>query len=217
MTWPWPVILVGLIYLIQKMDSVASNHQTIPLHASYNDDYFSTRPLQLLSVKNWICNHVNNGSLVDSISKVPLMEPLHSTILGISKNDKEALQRLFAYIDLKGGPPTFKRRPVYLLSFGYALFIYATQILKQDLVAKVELDDDSWIDFVTNSLNASEFAARIIRENVPLSKSILKEWNDMASFEENVMDNKGLISLFIKEQMYTVFHFTIIIIYTSYS
>ena len=81
----------------------------------------------------------------------------------------------------------------------------------------VELDDDSWIDFVANSSNASEFVAGIIRENVPLPKSILKEWNDMASFEENVMDNKGLISLFIKEQMYTVFHFTIIIIYTSYS
>ena len=180
------------------MAQIADN-QTISMHTKYDDEYFSTRPLQLLGLKKWFCHNVNNGGLLDSISKVP-PEPVYSTMLGISKNDNEALQRLWAYIQLKGGPSDFQSRPVYLMSFGYALFIYATRILKQDLLAKVESDDDSWVDLLANSLNAGEYTNQIIRENVPLTKNILKEWNDMASFEENKIDGK--ISLFIKGKMY---------------
>ena len=182
------------------MALIIESNQTIPLHASYmiyDDDYFATRPLLLLCLKNWIDNDSNNVINNNRVS-------LFSATFGISKNDNEALQRLWTYIDQKGGNLAFQRKPVYLLSFGYALFVYATQFLKEDLVTKVESNDDSWIDLLASDLNAGDYTAKIIKENVPLSKNILKEWNAMASFEDNLKNDKGLISLFLKKEMYSL-------------
>ena len=142
--------------------ALIESNRTIPLYASYDDEFFSTRPLLLLALKNWIDDDINNV--------INNKMPLFSAMFGIRKNDKEALQSLLAYISQKGGPSAFKRRPVYLMSFGYGIFIYATQILKQDVLSKVKSGDDSWIDLLANSLNAGEYTAKIIRENFLLSK-----------------------------------------------
>ena len=173
---------------------------------TYDDEYFATRPVQLLAVTKWLRDYPQIKQEFDASNVLEQIEasnpnlptdPLFSAILGIQKDDQEALQRLLAYVGQKGGFHAFLEKPVYLLSLGYALFVYSTQILKLEIGGQ----DNSWVDILVKNLNAGQYTVQIIRQNLQLSQSILNEWKTMALYEENLMRDEGLIILFIKGKM----------------